>query len=379
MDNKTCQTCHKTLSGRSQLYRHLREVHNDHDRPLCYDKDECMFKCLEGCNVSFKLNRCLRQHLNERHNFNIQDMSKIFCSLKGFEEWFRQFEGDGVQFIRNRGKQAGNKRVTYYSCNRSGISRFKSDNRKRKPKKNGSRKINSNCTSYLKLEELDNGQCHVDYCDFHYGHKIELEHLPLSLESRASLIGKLANGEAQLVRINLADENIELDSIQRCDLLTRYDVKSLKNFLRSNKASLVSNELSVDNIKDLRIRSFSTVTPQKEEPSNLMEGDGNSHNSHEVYLSENVDTHDEVMVEEDNLKIEEKEEEEKEEVEETSSDTAETIEIHYVDDQEEISDSEDHAFGYYVAEVLKRIDPKDRVLARGRINEILQSFLQDNK
>lgn len=74
-----CFKCEKVFSKQGNFNRHMKEVHNDPACAISYHKDVGMFKCLEGCNVSFKFNENLREHLQEKHTI-CQEMEEFLVS-----------------------------------------------------------------------------------------------------------------------------------------------------------------------------------------------------------------------------------------------------------------------------------------------------------
>lgn len=346
ISNKICHNCGKAFSGNSLLYRHLREVHKLYDRFSIYEKDQCLFKCLEGCNISFRFNRNLRIHLNNSHGFNIIEKVKQFENLQGFQKFRLELQENGAQYIIHgttvTSKTKGT-RITYYACNRSGIYKDKIDVRKRQLKKKGSRKINAGCTSYLKLEEnVNDGNLKVYYCDHHYGHKLELEHLPLLYETRSLIVNKLLKG-ASLVRVDLNEGGNEFDGIQRSDLLTKSDINSLLYISKSMERKLVSSLLKMESNED---------------------------DCNENYETDDITEHTEFVNDVECVETETEVEEEH-----IFCNDNESIETHYVELEQGPSDSKEDEFGCYVAEILKKIDHTDRDAAKEAMDIVLKSYL----
>lgn len=73
-----CFYCENVYSKQSNLNRHLKEVHRVRTvSNVDYLYDVASFKCLEGCEISFKHNIDLRNHLKNNHD--------IGCNLKELE------------------------------------------------------------------------------------------------------------------------------------------------------------------------------------------------------------------------------------------------------------------------------------------------------
>lgn len=79
----TCRHCGKVYSNQSNLNRHLKENHGLNSEIIAYEKDLKSFKCLEGCDISFRLNSELVDHLQKKHNFKMEQESREFPTIEG--------------------------------------------------------------------------------------------------------------------------------------------------------------------------------------------------------------------------------------------------------------------------------------------------------
>lgn len=80
-----CNYCEKLFSTQSNLNRHTKEVHPDKNQELTitYPHEVYLFKCLEGCQMSFRFNKDLRNHLSIKHNMEIDYEKLIFGEKDG--------------------------------------------------------------------------------------------------------------------------------------------------------------------------------------------------------------------------------------------------------------------------------------------------------
>lgn len=83
-----CFKCEKVFSTQRNLNRHVREVHFDEsqeklDMTINYCLETHLFKCLEGCDMSFKFNNHLRNHLKNVHFFEITNETLTFGKING--------------------------------------------------------------------------------------------------------------------------------------------------------------------------------------------------------------------------------------------------------------------------------------------------------
>jgi len=139
--NNVCDTCKKKFSTRSNLNRHLK---NTHDVVMAFEYDMESFKCLEGCNISFKFHQELIMHLKDMHEICNEAEELKFSSIQGFKcigncffylhnYYYKTLILDfyiylneiqtsqSVEYVRQRGAVATEKfEVFYLYCNRSG-------------------------------------------------------------------------------------------------------------------------------------------------------------------------------------------------------------------------------------------------------------------
>lgn len=84
--------------------------------------------------------------------------------------------------------------IIYYYCNRSGY--FNSKGRGcRRLKSQGTNKLNTYCTATITTKMDDQmGQITATICHSHYGHELQLGHIPLDTTSRIQIAAQLTNG-----------------------------------------------------------------------------------------------------------------------------------------------------------------------------------------
>ena len=94
-----------------------------------------------------------------------------------------------------RKKPIGSKsNTTYYYCNRSGYFNSKGKG-KRKLKTQGRNKLNTYCTATITTKKDDNtGIITAIICHSHYGHELQLGHVPLDTTSRLQIASQLTEG-----------------------------------------------------------------------------------------------------------------------------------------------------------------------------------------
>ncbi|KAH1021709.1 hypothetical protein HUJ04_011193 [Dendroctonus ponderosae] len=152
----TCFVCNKIFSRQSNLNRHCREVHGLEASIVSYDKSVWNYKCLESnCNNSYQKNENLVQHLQRVHNLLFDEPEEIV-------------------FTSYSGKPSSQQRV-------------------RQLKSQASCKLDSACTSVLKLRHNEK-KFYVHFQKTHYGHNLDLQHLRISKHDKGLIASKLIAG-----------------------------------------------------------------------------------------------------------------------------------------------------------------------------------------
>lgn len=79
-----CFQCEQVFSTQSNLNKHRRLVHNTKDfEGIAYKNDVGMFKCLDGCEISFKYYSDLRKHLEKSHGIVTEVLNEKFDTFDG--------------------------------------------------------------------------------------------------------------------------------------------------------------------------------------------------------------------------------------------------------------------------------------------------------
>lgn len=101
----------------------------------------------------------------------------FIISHADFEIWKREYEENcNTYFIRKTGTKGC---MQYYYCNRSGYFNTRGKGM-RNIKSQGTSKLNTYCTATI-TTTTDNktGEVYVTVCHTHYGHDLQLGHIPL--------------------------------------------------------------------------------------------------------------------------------------------------------------------------------------------------------
>ncbi len=113
--------------------------------------------------------------------------------MAAFNAWKADVEKEtSARFVAKRSWQKKDGSVgKVYNCNRSGTYRptVDDDQRKRKIKAQGSRKIGQLCPARMFVTEQPGGLTEVVAVLTHYGHDCQLNHLSLSKEDRSFIQG----------------------------------------------------------------------------------------------------------------------------------------------------------------------------------------------
>ncbi|XP_072394744.1 uncharacterized protein [Diabrotica undecimpunctata] len=247
-----CKECSKVYSSQSNLNRHLKEIHGLNAQIISYDKNMTSIKCLEGCNISFRLRLELVGHLEDCHNFKMEREMYKFSTIEGqyesiyflniirylhyffldFQIWLKNFQSvSNAEYICPRGLVSSvSVKDVYYDCSRSGKSREVSHIRKRTKKCQGSKKINVACTSQIKLIKNEtNSRVKAIFDKTHYGHSVDIQHLSIPKVERANIAQKLNSGVSVTRILDNNRNNFNDEKLKRIDLLTKKDIHNIKN------------------------------------------------------------------------------------------------------------------------------------------------------
>ncbi|XP_072395518.1 zinc finger transcription factor family protein 17-like [Diabrotica undecimpunctata] len=222
-----CKECSKVYSSQSNLNRHLKEIHGLNAQIIFYDKNVTSFKCLEGCNISFRLRLELVRHLEDCHNFKMEREMYEFSTIEDFQIWLRNVQSvSNAEYIFPRGLVFSvSVKDVYYDCSRSGKSREVSHIRKRTKKCQGSKKINVACTSQIKLIKNEtNSRVKAIFDKTHYGHSVDIQHLSIPKVERANIAQKLNSGVSVTRILDNNRNNFNDEKLKRIDLLTKKDI-----------------------------------------------------------------------------------------------------------------------------------------------------------
>ncbi|XP_063217057.1 uncharacterized protein LOC134527942 [Bacillus rossius redtenbacheri] len=234
-----CELCKtKVFKERFTLNRHYRNVHKTNPKPPAYESSAYNFKCLEtSCNVSFRERKHLSEHLQESHDFIIEEEDVHLKDNDEFEIWKSNIEThENCNYIQERGKiskRDGGKCVKtwYYVCNRSvRHGHAKPSLQKRATKWQGSSKLSHSCISSIAVTANDSG-VFASRIKTHYGHERELQHLRLNKHERAVVAKKILMGVSKKEILDSSRNNIGND-IKRMDLLTSQDVTNIKKKIK---------------------------------------------------------------------------------------------------------------------------------------------------
>nr|CAH7737448.1 unnamed protein product [Callosobruchus chinensis] len=209
-----CSICNQVFAKQFSLNRHKRNIHKQNEINIpSYEKDSYLHKCLEGCELSFRTISDLRSHLSEFHQRAHIAESLEFPSDADFENWLSDLsERENVHYVKQ---------------NRKFVPETESEERQRSLKSQGSCKIGASCTNQIIIKKTD-GKCKVTYYKEHYGHPIELQHIPISKKNRNMLAAQLSSGVQNKKVLGNIRDNIG-NKLKRIDLLDRKDLQNIKN------------------------------------------------------------------------------------------------------------------------------------------------------
>ncbi|XP_049517056.1 uncharacterized protein LOC125942852 [Dermacentor silvarum] len=187
----SCKFCDKTFSNRSNLKKHIRNLHgvaalqNFVQEEANIPSKKRTLAC-DLCPKIFATLRGLRQHHESEHNFEVEVETLTFDTYAGKKP--RSI----ILSIRKENSPGVFRR--YLNCHRSGTYiELPTKLCERQIKVQGSSKIDIHCFAMLEVTERDN-KVFVVFQKNHYGHLDEIAHQRLFVAEKKVIAGRLAEG-----------------------------------------------------------------------------------------------------------------------------------------------------------------------------------------
>ncbi len=179
------------------------------------------------CGVTFPLKQKVRKHYEIDHQIQFAYESSSFESFDEFTKWKNDLQRETIcQFVRRHTKHNKAEEVIHFVCHRSGYYKTKEENRQRKLKSGGSKRIGGYCPAEIvvKCSRAD-GTCAIEYQKVHVGHQIgtetEIKHMYIEKEEKmvmAATVRKDCTTRYNILAvddINNAIKNFETDENAR--------------------------------------------------------------------------------------------------------------------------------------------------------------------
>lgn len=212
-----CSLCpSKSYDDNQKLKQHLRRSHGQFSGNKSV---ECAFAPV--CKEKFLRVAEMREHLISVHGITVEvdEIEKTFDTVKELINW----KDENIENISNDRYVKHADRLIFY-CHRSGHARVK-ENKTKKSKSQGSRKIGLHCISQIKLEKNDLGKYKAIWIKTHTGHEEEVEQGKIDGKSRSVIFGSLAFGLSPRAIVNKLKSN---DKSNRLYHLTVKDVCNVR-------------------------------------------------------------------------------------------------------------------------------------------------------
>nr|CAD7262167.1 unnamed protein product [Timema shepardi] len=199
-----CNVCNKTFAKSSNLWRHIRVVHELEPDVGAHKNFKCTL-----CPYATYNARKLRDHLGTVHGTKSASEGPIcheFSSIDEFKIWKHSVEESTASyFVQERGKQkmADGSAAINFVCHRSGSYAPKGFG-KRPLKREGSCKMGNRCTAEVICRIYPDNQVKVTYYDLHHGHNMDGRHLKMTRKERAMyrcrIMGKRSSDRVKKIK-----------------------------------------------------------------------------------------------------------------------------------------------------------------------------------
>lgn len=220
----SCDICSKDFSSASNLYRHVRKVHNCEvslptSKLLC---SLCDYECSSVVG--------LQKHCEEKHEIRVEQEFTTFESDEAFLAWKANIERETKSmFVKHGGTTVREGvRYSYYRCHRSG--HFKSRGQgKRSLKTRGSNKINATCPAGMKVQKVSDNCLQVEFVKTHIGHTADVDRIRLTPDERKFIASKLVQNVLIEDILNEVHNSTDgQDTNRRLHLLKRHDIHNIE-------------------------------------------------------------------------------------------------------------------------------------------------------
>lgn len=194
----TCTVCLKIFSSKNSLMVHSRyhERDGDHNYPKKSQNRSRLLCPYESCVKMLFNHAALRNHLKEEHSVTIELENLEFTSMESFEAWKNAIQQSTISmYSRDTApkKLSGTVKKQYLDCHRSYSFKPHGKN-ERRLKSTGSTKTGKTCPSRIEVSEIKSPNnltvVKVKFWKTHWGHELELSHVPLDRETRCDIAGK---------------------------------------------------------------------------------------------------------------------------------------------------------------------------------------------
>ncbi|XP_053214191.1 uncharacterized protein LOC128397486 isoform X2 [Panonychus citri] len=236
-----CEKCLKEFTAQSNLSRHLRQIHGEPPKHL--HSLVCPL-----CDDNLTREKYFLDHLRHNHDLTIDERQLFFNTEDEFYKWKILMEKSTASYYRkDRSKKDSKQKTMYFTCNRSGNYLPKQE-RKRRLRAQGSRKINRTCPAKLIVTKNNSsGQLSVYFIPTHVGHETDLKHLNLHKEDRIKIAKKLEMGADRNQLLSKIRESLSSTSPQRLHMITVKDLRNIKDkCIKSREESEQGQQLLLD-------------------------------------------------------------------------------------------------------------------------------------
>ncbi|XP_075238163.1 uncharacterized protein LOC142334211 [Lycorma delicatula] len=212
-----CSDCNSKYSTKNILRRHIHKVHTKVSKIFLVNCALCSF---------YGTKKDMFPHYKEYHDITVITKNKTFANFGDFVNWKEKLELETKsKFIKQRSSHSKHK-YQYFICHRSGFYIPKGKGL-RHLKSQGSKKINSFCPAEMRLSELEDGSCKLQYTETHVGHAIECKHLYLTSAERKNIEFRIASNVPFSDILSEIKNSLTESSSVRMHNLTKKDLHNI--------------------------------------------------------------------------------------------------------------------------------------------------------
>ena len=217
----------------------------------------------------------LNNHLQSEHDIVLEMTKHTFSSFSNYTKWKEEEEilTHSWYVLHSAPNLRDGYEHYYYYCNRAGKYQSRGS-RKRALKSQGTSKLSSNCSAYMKVVRCVNSDfVNLTYSSTHYNHKKQLGHLRISSNIKGVVAEKLKQGiSSNRIIQDIRESNIT-GGIGRDHLISEKDLNNIRKLFNTDGIQKHPNDLVsvLTIVEEMQTLDYNVILIFKQQSENPIE------------------------------------------------------------------------------------------------------------